>query len=193
MMNRRLSLSRLRSRRGVAMESAVLFMLIILALCTLVLTLSLMGRHQIKSQHNEIIADIEKDQIVEDFLAYVNAVTVTPAANDGGSTPSPSTPPAEGTSSFYDYITNGRNAAIAQRYEKFYAPDTGRYNCFDERKPSNDVDGMTFTLYAPNSQTNELILCAVATKTAEEVNTDDGSIVPGTVTLVKCLNYKPQN
>ena len=186
------TLKKLRSRRGVAMESAVLFMLIILALCTLVITLSLMGRHQINNNHNEIIADIEKDQIVEDFLAYVSAVTVT-AANDGGSTPSPSTPPAEGTSSFYDYITNGHNAAIAQRYEDFYKPDTGRYNCFDERKPSNDVDGMTFTLYALNSQTKELILYAVATKTAEEVNTDDGSIVPGTVTLVKCLNYKPQN
>ena len=190
MMNRRLSLSRLRSRRGVAMESAVLFMLIILALCTLVLTLSLMGRHQIKNQHNEIIADIEKDQIVEDFLAYVNAVTVTPAANDGGSTPSPSTPPAEGTSSFYDYITNGRNAAIAQRYEKFYKPDTGRYNCFDERRPSNDVDGMTFTLYALNSQTNELILCAEATKEAEQVQAD-GSVKQGTVTLKYCLSRKP--
>lgn len=188
MMNRPISLSRLRSRRGVAMESAVLFMLIILALCTLVLTLSLMGRHQIKSQHNEIIADIEKDQIVEDFLAYVNAVTVTPAANDGGSTPSPSTPPAEGTSSFYDYITNGRNAAIAQRYEDFYKPDTGRYNCFDERK--QDGDTMTFTLYALNSQTNELILCAEATKTAEQVQAD-GSVKQGTVTLTYCLSRKP--
>ena len=187
-MNRPISLSRLRSRRGVAMESAVLFMLIILALCTLVLTLSLMGRHQIKSQHNEIIADIEKDQIVEDFLAYVNAVTVTAAANEGGSTPSPSTPPAEGTSSFYDYITNGRNAAIAQRYREFYAPDTGRYNCFDERRP--DGDTMTFTLYALNSQTNELILCAEATNEAERV-LDNGAVQQGTVTLTYCLSRKP--
>jgi hypothetical protein len=165
-------------------------MLIILALCTLVLTLSLMGRHQIKSQHNEIIADIEKDQIVEDFLAYVSAVTVVMPSAPGEPTPSPSTPPAEGTSSFYDYITNGRNAAIAQRYREFYAPDTGRYNCFDERKPSNDVDGMTFTLYALNSQTNELILCAEATKTAETVQAD-GSVKQGTVTLKYCLSRKP--
>ncbi len=193
MMNRPISLSRLRSRRGVAMESAVLFMLIILALCTLVLTLSLMGRHQIKSQHNEIIADIEKDQIVEDFLAYVSAVTVTVPAQPGETTPSPSTPPAEGTSSFYDYITNGRNAAIAQRYEGFYAPDTGKYNCFDTRKQDENTGEMTFTFYALNSQTKELILYAEATKTAETVNTSDGSIVPGTVTLVKCLNYKPQD
>ena len=190
MMKNLTTLKKLRSRRGVAMESAVLFMLIILALCTLVITLSLMGRHQINNNHNEIIADIEKDQIVEDFLAYVSAVTVT-AAPEGGAVPSPSTPPAEGTSSFYDYITNGHNAAIAQRYEKFYKPDTGRYSCFDERK--QDGDTMTFTFYALNSQTKELILYAEATKTAEEVNTDDGSIVPGTVTLVKCLNYKPQN
>ena len=137
---------------------------------------------------DEIIADIEKDQIVEDFLAYVNAVTVTPAANEGGSTPSPSTPPAEGTSSFYDYITNGRNAAIAQRYREFYAPDTGRYNCFDERK--QDGDTMTFTLYALNSQTNELILCAEATKEAERV-LDNGAVQQGTVTLKYCLSRKP--
>ncbi|MBO5973102.1 MAG: hypothetical protein J6Q16_00210, partial [Clostridia bacterium] len=178
------TLKKLRSRRGVAMESAVLFMLIILALCTLVITLSLLGRHQINNNHNEIIADIEKDQIVEDFLAYVSAVTVTAAASEGGTVPSPSTPPAEGTSSFYDYITNGRNAAIAQRYREFYAPDTGRYNCFDER--NQDGDTMTFTLYALNSQTNELILCAEATKTAEQVQAD-GSVKQGTVTLKYCL------
>ena len=186
------TLKKLRSRRGVAMESAVLFMLIILALCTLVITLSLLGRHQINNNHNEIIADIEKDQIVEDFLAYVSAVTVTAAASEGGTVPSPSTPPAEGTSSFYDYITNGRNAAIAQRAQQgveFYS----RYSCFDTRDQDPATGTMTFTFYALNSQTKELILYAEATKTAEEVNTDDGSIVPGTVTLVKCLNYKPQN
>ncbi len=190
-MNRHLSLSRLRSRRGVAMESAVLFMLIILALCTLVITLSLMGRHQIKNNHNEILADIEKDQIVEDFLAYVSAVTVTAPAQPGETTPSPSTPPAEGTSSFYDYITNGRNAAIAQRAQQgveFYS----RYSCFDTRKQDPATGTMTFSLYALNSQTKELILYAEATKEAEQVQAD-GSIVPGTVTLVKCLNYKPQD
>ena len=180
------TLKKLRSRRGVAMESAVLFMLIILALCTLVITLSLMGRHQINNNHNEIIADIEKDQIVEDFLAYVSAVTVT-AANDGGAVPSPSTPPAEGTSSFYDYITNGHNAAIAQRAQQgveFYS----RYSCFDTR--DQDGNTMTFTFYALNSQTKELILYAEATKEAEQVQAD-GSVKQGTVTLVKCLNYKP--
>ena len=184
------TLKKLRSRRGVAMESAVLFMLIILALCTLVLTLSLMGRHQINNNHNEIIADIEKDQIVEDFLAYVSAVTVT-AAPPGGTTPSPSTPPAEGTSSFYDYITNGHNAAIAQRAQQgveFYS----KYSCFDTRDQDPDTGTMTFTLYALNSQTKELILYAEATKEAEQVQAD-GSVKQGTVTLVKCLNYKPQN
>jgi hypothetical protein len=117
-------------------------------------------------------------------------VTVTPAASPGGSTPSPSTPPAEGTSSFYDYITNGRNAAIAQRYREFYAPDTGRYNCFDERKQDGDTGTMTFTLYALNSQTNELILCAEATKTVEQVQAD-GSVKQGMVTLKYCLSRKP--
>ena len=176
---------RLRSRRGIAIESAVLFILIILALCTLIITLSLMGRHQLSNLSAEIRADIEKEQICEDFLSYVHAVTVTKTDGNGVS-PSPSTPPAEGTESFYNYISKGNNADIARRYDEYYG-ENGRYSCFDTRNVGNDGT-VTFTLYALNAQTKEVILCAVATKTPETVNPDNGAVIPGTVTLVSCLS-----
>ena len=189
----------LRSKKGLALESAVVFMLIILALCTLLITLAIMGRYQLKSAQAEMFRDIEREQICEDFLAYVSAVTVTQTDANGVS-PSPSTPPPEGTGSFYDYIHNGGNAAIIQRDNKykerysiaFYSKGSveGKYSCFDVRTPATGGT-VKFELYALDAKTNELILYAVATKTPETVN-DNGSVRQGTVTLISCLSNKPQ-
>lgn len=176
----------LRSKKGLALESAVVFMLIILALCTLLITLAIMGRYQLRSAQAEMFRDIEREQICEDFLAYVSAVTVTQTDANGVS-PSPSTPPPEGTSSFYDYIHNGGNAAIIQRFDKYYGAD-GKYSCFDVRTPASGGT-VTFELYALDAKTNELILYAVATKTPETVV--DGVVIRGEVKLLSCLSNKP--
>ena len=179
----------LRSKKGLALESAVVFMLVILALCTLLITLAVMGRYQLRSAQAEMFHDIEKEQICEDFLAYVSAVTVVKPSENGEPTPSPSTPPPAGTSSFYDYIHNGGNAAIVQRFDKYYGAD-GKYNCFDVRTSDPETGTMTFKLYALDAATNELILYAEATKAAETIK-PDGSVTRGKAVLVCCLNKEP--
>ena len=183
----------LRSKKGLALESAVVFMLVILALCTLLITLAVMGRYQLRSAQAEMFRDIEKEQICEDFLAYVSAVTVVKPSENDEPTPSPSTPPPAGTSSFYDYIHNGGNAAIVQRENKYielYGKGFyNKYNCFDVRTQASDGT-MTFKLYALDAATNELILYAEATKAAETINLD-GSVTRGKAVLVCCLNKEP--
>ena len=96
--------TRLKSRRGIAVETAVLFILIVLGLCTLILTLSLMGRYQNKSARAEMLADIEKEQICEDFISYVSAAAA--AVVDTGD-----------TQSFYSYIHRA-SSVLSRSYRR---------------------------------------------------------------------------
>ena len=61
----------LKSKRGAAIENAVLFMLIIFALCTIIMTLSLVQHYQNKIDEILLKQDIELEQIGEHFLAYL--------------------------------------------------------------------------------------------------------------------------
>ena len=65
----------LKSKRGMALENAILFMLIIFTLCALLTSLTLLGHYQVKIEKMTLQQDIEIEQIGEDYLASVKAQT----------------------------------------------------------------------------------------------------------------------
>lgn len=65
----------LKSKQGMALENAILFMLIIFSLCALLTSLTLIGHYQVKIGKMTLQQDIEIEQIGEDYLASVKAQT----------------------------------------------------------------------------------------------------------------------
>jgi hypothetical protein len=63
----------LKSRRGVALENALLFMLVIFSLCALLTSLTLIGHFQTRINKLTLENEIALEQIGEDFLASVKA------------------------------------------------------------------------------------------------------------------------
>lgn len=59
----------LKSKSGMALENAILFMLIIFSLCALLTSLTLIGHYQLKIEKTVLQHDVEIDQIGEDFIA----------------------------------------------------------------------------------------------------------------------------
>ena len=62
-----------KSKRGVAIENAILFMIVIFFLCALITSLTLLGFHEVRLEKALLLRDVEIDQIGEDFLASVEA------------------------------------------------------------------------------------------------------------------------
>lgn len=62
-----------KSKRGVAIENAIMFMIVIFFLCALITSLTLLGFHEVRLEKALLLRDVEIDQIGEDFLASVNA------------------------------------------------------------------------------------------------------------------------
>ena len=82
----------LKSKSGMALENAILFMLIIFSLCALLTSLTLIGHYQLKIEKTVLLHDVEIDQIGEDFIANLK-------------TDNPSTP-FEGVHENYAYAAN---------------------------------------------------------------------------------------
>ena len=59
----------LKSKKGVAIENALLFMMIIFGLCFLVSFVALIGHHQYRLDNTLIENRVELDQIGEDYLS----------------------------------------------------------------------------------------------------------------------------
>ena len=58
----------LKDKRGIALENAILFMIIIFALCTLLTNLTLLGHYQLKIEKVTLDRAIMLDQIGEDYV-----------------------------------------------------------------------------------------------------------------------------
>ena len=56
-----------------ALENAILFMLIVFLLCALLANLTLLGHYQVKIENMTLLHDVELDQVGEDYLACVKA------------------------------------------------------------------------------------------------------------------------
>ncbi len=63
----------LKNKQGVAIENAVLFMIVIFFLCTLITSLTLLGFYEVKLEKELLLRDVAIDQIGEDYLASVEA------------------------------------------------------------------------------------------------------------------------
>lgn len=58
----------LKNKRGIAMESAVLFIVTIFSFCSLLTMLSVIGRNQLDIENMLLVREVEVDQIGEYFL-----------------------------------------------------------------------------------------------------------------------------
>ena len=63
----------LKNKRGVAIENAILFMLVIFTFCALLASLTMIGNLQTKVEDAVLLRDVQIDQIGEDFLSSVRA------------------------------------------------------------------------------------------------------------------------
>lgn len=61
----------LKSRQGIAIENAVVFMLVIFLLCALITSLTTLGNYQTKIENLTLQQKAEIDQIGEDYIASV--------------------------------------------------------------------------------------------------------------------------
>ena len=59
----------LKSKRGISIENAIIFMLVIFTLCALLTSLALIGRLQTKLDNTTIKNKVDIEQIVDDFIA----------------------------------------------------------------------------------------------------------------------------
>ena len=59
----------LKSKRGIALENAILFMLVIFSLCALLTSLTLIGHFQTRINKLTLENEVDLEQIGEDFLA----------------------------------------------------------------------------------------------------------------------------
>ena len=64
----------LKNKKGISLESAVLFMMIIFTFCTLITSLALYGHHQVKADGLKAYYYAQKEQVGEDFVAYLQSV-----------------------------------------------------------------------------------------------------------------------
>lgn len=69
----------IKSKKGFALESAILFMVAIFSFCFLLSTLTISGHNRVKLEKIKMENDINLDYIVEDYLAYIEGVIVPPA------------------------------------------------------------------------------------------------------------------
>lgn len=64
-------IKKLKNKQGMAIENAILFMLVIFSLCALLTTLTALGRFQIQIDKTKLVYDVELDEIGEDYLYSV--------------------------------------------------------------------------------------------------------------------------
>lgn len=65
----------LKSKKGIAMESAVAFLMIIFTFCFLLSSLALYGHYQIKIENVQMQHFVDKEQIGEEYVAYMNTAS----------------------------------------------------------------------------------------------------------------------
>ncbi|MBQ2944983.1 MAG: hypothetical protein IJD95_00265 [Clostridia bacterium] len=65
----------LKSKRGVAIENAVIFMLLIFLFCELLLGLALVAHKQLKVDSLLLLNEVKIEQVGEDYLASIKAKT----------------------------------------------------------------------------------------------------------------------
>lgn len=62
-----------KNKNGIAVESALWFMVAVFSLCALLTSITLIGHYQTKIENLTLLTDVQIDQIGEDYLASVKA------------------------------------------------------------------------------------------------------------------------
>lgn len=62
-----------KSKRGIAIENAILFMVIIFMFCALLISLTSIGYYQLKIDKMMLLRNVEIEQIGEDYLTSIKA------------------------------------------------------------------------------------------------------------------------
>ena len=65
----------LKSKRGVAIENAILFILVVFSLCSLLTMIALIANYQFKIDNIVLKQDVDLDQIGEEFLYKLTTVS----------------------------------------------------------------------------------------------------------------------
>ena len=81
----------LKSKRGIAFENAILFMVVVFTLCTLLASLVIIGNYRAQAAQKSFLKRVEMEQIVEDFVDALDT-------EDG---------PRDGEKDFYTYEVTG--------------------------------------------------------------------------------------
>ena len=164
----------LKSKKGIAMESAVVFMIASSALCFLLITLSLIGRHQIKIQDSLNDKKLERTIIGEDFMAYIDSVTVQKPPESESETP-----PAQGDESVQEGEENEQIPLDEepQSFAEFYLSSirneiesiiyNGKYYFTDTKTLDEETYVTTFELSVTYSNNEEVFLYIKAEKNSE--------------------------
>ena len=96
----------LKSKRGIAIENAVIFMVVVFMLCSLLTSFTLMGFYQTKINTAELQEKLTIDQIGEDFLRKKNF--------DGTE--------YTGTHDAYSYHVDGNNLTVWRTIDESQTP-----------------------------------------------------------------------
>lgn len=76
----------LKNKRGVAIETALVFLLSIFAMCALLTGLALVGHSQVQVEKKSLSSTVELQQIGEDYLNWAKIVNPNPEDFSTGST-----------------------------------------------------------------------------------------------------------
>ena len=63
----------LKSKKGIALESAIVFMIVIFMFCFLITSTAFVGSYRTRINKTKAAFYVEQEQIAEDFIAYMNA------------------------------------------------------------------------------------------------------------------------
>lgn len=127
----------LKSKKGISLESAVLFMMITFTFCFLLSSLALYGHYQVKIDTLQAQHYAEKEQIGEHFVAYLQT------AND-----------ADAPEDFAAYL-----AENSLQYEN--------YACEETKSQDSDIMQFALTVKRGGDESANTVLYIKAEKTAE--------------------------
>ena len=62
-----------KSKKGIALETAILFLIIIFSFCAMLTSMSIIGHYQAKIEKNNFLNYVELEQIGEDYLSFLRS------------------------------------------------------------------------------------------------------------------------
>ena len=132
----------LKSEKGIAMESAVLFMMIIFTFCSLLASLALAGHYQVENDNLKASHYAQTQQIGEEFVAYLQVAETSETTEE-----------ADAPENFAAYLEKN-----SIQYEN--------YSCEEVKTQDNDIIRYELTVKRGSGESAHAVLYIKAEKTA---------------------------